>query len=261
MATMLLIGTNAWATLDDEWLQTQFDAVQPGQTATITLDDDVILDAPVYLGTKNITDLPKSITLNMNGHYMQMNGTTSKWNFMFILAHGELFVTNSKKDTQTSEIKLVGQTKAGNANSSIFSVYGSYKSSRWLEDGSALQTDSTKIINTRVFVGFCFCLVKYPAVHACAVVIFSPYAVAVFIQFLPIFLCRHTPFAAPVGRCGIVGRIKRFLAIAKELPRVAVPFEPRPSAVVFVGNLIFIYEYVIFEFVYIFLFQNFFPAR
>ena len=149
MATALLIGTNAWASHDRAWLQAQFDAVQPGQTATITLDDDVILDGPVYLGTANITDQRKSITLDMYGHYIQMDGVTNKWNFMFILAHGELFVTNSQKDTKTSEIRLVGATKGGNANSSIFSVYGSYKSSRWLEDGSALQTDSTKIINTR----------------------------------------------------------------------------------------------------------------
>ena len=137
MAAALLIGTNVWASQDGAWLQAQFDAVQAnGQTATIKLTDDVILTSPIYLGTANITDARKSIKLDLNGRYIEMTAPSNKESFMFVLTHGELLICNSA--AQESEIRLVGTTYNGtNANTSLFSVYGSYKSSRWNEDGNS----------------------------------------------------------------------------------------------------------------------------
>ena len=148
MATALLIGTNAWADNvignDRAALQKAIDDAASG--TTLTLQNDFTLDGPVWLGTEDLNGAYKSIELDLNGHKISMTsgGVNS---YMFVLSHGELLVRNSSA-TQAL-IELTGST-GDNNNTQIFTVFGSYKSSRWNETGSALQTDSSKIINTRV---------------------------------------------------------------------------------------------------------------
>ena len=142
MAAMLLIGTSAWAqeTMSRAELQAAIDAAATG--TTVTLQKDVTLDGPIWLGTENLEDDYKSVTLELNGHHISMTGSSASTNYyMFVLTHGELLLRNSKPTT--SNITLSGSSKDG---TQIFSVYGSYRSSRWNADGNALVADS---INTR----------------------------------------------------------------------------------------------------------------
>ena len=77
MAAALLVGTNAWANYSSSWLQDQFDDVPAdGQTHTITMQDNIVLTDPVYLGTASVDDPRKSIILDMNGHHITMDATT-----------------------------------------------------------------------------------------------------------------------------------------------------------------------------------------
>lgn len=141
MAAMLLIGADAWAfsgTTRAE-LQAAIDAAASG--ATVTLENDVTLDGPIWLGTETLEESAKSITLDLNGHDVKMTGAGGAC-YMFVLTHGELLVQNSQ--STTSNITLSGSS---NGSTQIFSVYGSYRSSRWNADGNALVADS---INTRV---------------------------------------------------------------------------------------------------------------
>ena len=148
VATALLIGTNAWAGNvtgnDRAALQAAIDAAASG--TTLTLQNDFTLDGPVWLGTADLNGAYKSIELDLNGHKISMTSGGAN-SYMFVLSHGELLVRNSSA-TQAL-IELTGST-GDNNNTQIFTVFGSYKSSRWNETGSALQTDSSKIINTRV---------------------------------------------------------------------------------------------------------------
>lgn len=145
MAAMLLIGTNAWAGnftgTSRADLQAAIDAAADG--TTITLQNDVTLDGPIWLGTANLEDDAKSITLDLNGHNVSMIGGSASTNYyMFALTHGELLVRNSS--ATPSNVQLTGASKDGTA---IFNVFGSYRSSRWNEDGNALQ--EVNAINTR----------------------------------------------------------------------------------------------------------------
>ena len=153
MATALLIGTNAWAVYPADWLQAQFDAIEAdGQTHTITMEDNILLTDPVYLGTKTVDEPRKSIILDMNGHHITMSATdwvTSKGNVycsMFTITHGELLVRNSDK-TKTSLIQMTG-TGYDNYNN-IFNVAGSYKSSRWEKSGNDYVINESAAKNTR----------------------------------------------------------------------------------------------------------------
>ncbi|MBO4371917.1 MAG: hypothetical protein J5826_03200, partial [Bacteroidales bacterium] len=143
MAMMLLIGTNAWAanvtgnTRAD--LQQAFDDAATG--TTLVLQNDFTLDGPVWLGTANLNDAKKSIILDLNGYDVKM--TTSGANsYMFVLSHGELLVRNSA--AKQSKIELTGTTGTNNGTQ-IFTVFGSYRSSRWNEAG----TTASEGINTR----------------------------------------------------------------------------------------------------------------
>ncbi len=164
MATALLIGTNAWAVYPAGWLQEQFDAIEAdGQTHTITMEDDIVLTDPVYLGTATVDEARKSIILDMNGHSITMSATdwvTSKGNVycsMFTITHGELLVRNSDK-TKTSLIQMIGKgfdyidakSKRQLAQyNNIFNVAGSYKSSRWQKSGNDYVINENAAKNTR----------------------------------------------------------------------------------------------------------------
>ena len=157
MATALLIGTNAWANYPANWLQEQFDAVQPGGQVptTITMEDDIVLTDPVYLGTKNVDDPRKSIILDMNGHHITMDADTwlashpDVYCHIFTITHGELLVRNNASDraTNPSLIQMTG-TGYGKYND-IFTVAGSYKSSRWVKNGNDYVIDVNAAKNTR----------------------------------------------------------------------------------------------------------------
>lgn len=147
MAAMLLIGTNAWAAdvyvsgTNRAALQDAIDNASTG--TTLVLQNDITLDGPIWLGTANLDDPAKSITLDLKGHHVSMTGTSSSTSYyMFVISHGELLLHNSS--ATTSLIQLTGQS---HYNTQICTVYGSYKSSRWNADGDALNPDS---VNTRV---------------------------------------------------------------------------------------------------------------
>lgn len=141
MAVMLLMSANTWAanvtvasTIGTRAeLQAAIDGVTAGSTVTLTLQNDFTLDGPVWLGTENLDGARKSIILDLNGHDVNMTAAGAAC-YMFVLSHGELLVRNSS-DTE-SQIKLTGTTGT-NASSQIFSVYGSYRSSRWNADGNS----------------------------------------------------------------------------------------------------------------------------
>ena len=149
MTAMLLIGTNGWAVNvvgnDRTALQNAINGVTGKQTVTLTLQNNITLDGPIWLGTEYLTDTQddyaKSIILDLNGHSIEMVGTGSTHN-MFVLTRGELLVRNSS--ATESQIILSGSSNDG---SQIFSVYGSYRSSRWNADGTS--QDEADSINTR----------------------------------------------------------------------------------------------------------------
>ena len=159
MAAALLIGTNAWANYDASWLQDQFDAIEAdGQTHTITMEDDILLTNPVYLGTKTVDEPRKSIILDMNGHHITMDADAWKNNgvycHIFTITHGELLVRNNASDkaTNPSLIHMTGTglvDSKGNGYNNIFNVAGSYKSSRWQKSGNAYVINESAAINTR----------------------------------------------------------------------------------------------------------------
>lgn len=149
MTAMLFVGTNAWAVdvvgNDRAALQSAINGVTGKQTVTLKLQNNITLDGPIWLGTEYLTDTQddyaKSIILDLNGHSIEMVGTGSTHN-MFVLTRGELLVRNSS--ATESQIILSGSSNDG---SQIFSVYGSYRSSRWNADGTS--QDEADSINTR----------------------------------------------------------------------------------------------------------------
>lgn len=156
MAMMLLVGTNAWANYAAGWLQEQFDNIQAdGQTHTIVMDDDIILENPVYLGTATEDAPRKSIILDMHGHNITMNATTWLKNHsgvfcsVFNITHGELLIRNEDK-SNTSLIQMIG-VASGNYNN-IFNVVGSYRSNRWVKNGNQYDTipvDKTQLTHAK----------------------------------------------------------------------------------------------------------------
>ena len=156
MATALLIGTNVWAVYPAGWLQDRFDEIEAdGQTHTITMEDDIVLTDPVYLGTATVDEARKSIILDMNGHNITMDADTwlashpDVYCHIFTITHGELLVRNNASDraTNPSLIQMTG-TGYGKYND-IFTVAGSYKSSRWVKNGNDYVIDVNAAKNTR----------------------------------------------------------------------------------------------------------------
>lgn len=117
MATALLIGTNAWGQYSVqlvnesdnsksgsyETLQKAIDAIGPGQTGTITLDEDQGLEAGIIIphltasdttGGKRIANLERQhITIDLNGHDISTNSTVK--DACFVLLKGELNIIGS----------------------------------------------------------------------------------------------------------------------------------------------------------------------
>ena len=153
MAAALLIGTNLQAATFSgntaAELQDAIYAIMSGATSdpVIKLSQPVDLDRTIWVGTKDEGDDFKSITIDLNGKNITMNGVRDSKNkrvlyVMFSLTHGELKVINSSADE--AKVQLTGETAD---NSRIFEVFGSYRSSRWNENGTDLVADS---VNTRV---------------------------------------------------------------------------------------------------------------
>ncbi len=152
MATALLIGTNAWAadvpfsgTTGAE-LQTAMNNAASG-TKLVFQNDVNLNDGPVWLGTANLDDPAKSITLDLNGHTIERNASTNTAYYMFVITRGELIIDNGT-------VTLTGTTFKGtsfNENSQIFSVFGSYKSSYWTEDGTSVNANPTNTMDEGYF--------------------------------------------------------------------------------------------------------------
>ena len=151
MATALLIGTNAWAYNLPEGaggsdLQAQINKIMSGETSdnTIVLQDTVQLGTTtIWVGTETYDGNYKKVIIDLNG--FNITKSVASASHMFLLSHGELEITNTSADTAV--IRMDG---AGNSNATVFTVYGSYRSSRWNEAGDALDGDS---INTRAANG------------------------------------------------------------------------------------------------------------
>ena len=96
MAAMLLVGTNVWAATrtaaNAGELETAWNAAQSGDV--IQLTNDISIEKILWLGTRNMNDAAKSITLDLNGYVLQNNDATLK--YMFFLTHGELNVITSQ---------------------------------------------------------------------------------------------------------------------------------------------------------------------
>lgn len=158
MAAALLIGTNLQAaTFSGNTAAELQDAIyaimsSDATSGTITLSQDVDLDRTIWVGTVNEDDDFKSITIDLNGHNITMNGelvdgtkadqdSNRKKLIMFSLTHGELKVINSSANE--AKVQLTGKTAN---NSRIFEVFGTYRNSRWNDAGTALEGTA---INTR----------------------------------------------------------------------------------------------------------------
>ena len=154
MATALLIGTNAWAkdfSGNAAQLQKAIADIIYGDAQTdpvIKLQNDVELNGTtIWVGTENLDDASyKTITIDLNGHSITSNSQTATSRTLIALTHGELKIINTAANEAT-----LGLTGSAADGSTIVSVYGSYRSSRWNEDGDGLVGEGT---NTRV-QGWC----------------------------------------------------------------------------------------------------------
>lgn len=153
-AAFLLVGMNVLAKdlvgNDQPALQAAVNAIMNGTESdpVIKLQNPVDLANPVWIGTQDLEGANgayKSITLDLNGQKITMN-TSAAAARMFVLTHGELIVTNSA--VKEGVIQFTG---TAGASSQVFSVYGSYRSSRWNADGTALAESGA--INTRAANG------------------------------------------------------------------------------------------------------------
>lgn len=133
-AAFLLVGMNAQAKVlvGNDWaaLQGAVDAIMAGTETDpeIKLNGPVLLDSdPIWIGTASLDGAYKSITLDLNGQ--KISATTGTG--MFVLTHGELKVINTAANEATVELSN------GSSSAQIFSVYGSYRSSRWNANGDA----------------------------------------------------------------------------------------------------------------------------
>ena len=147
IATALLIGTNAWA---GEFygstraeLQAAVNAVIDGEVSDpiIKLTKPVNLNGYIWVGTQSMNAPYRSVTIDLNGYNITLNGNGEDYARIFYLTHGELNIINTAE--QEANVQFTGTIKH---HSDIIMVHGSYKSSRWNDDGTGLSADS---INTR----------------------------------------------------------------------------------------------------------------
>ena len=96
MAAMLLVGANAWATTRTASNATEFEnAWKAAQNNdVIQLTNDVTITKTLWLGTANMNDASKSITLDLNGWIL--TNDQSDLAYMFVITHGELNVITSQ---------------------------------------------------------------------------------------------------------------------------------------------------------------------
>lgn len=152
MATALLIGTNAWAkpfsgTTHAQLQKAIADIIYGVESdSEIKLQNDVDLTETLWVGTEKLSDPYKSITIDLNGNNITLQGTNAHSKSVIALTHGELKIINTAANE--ANVQLTG---SAGANAIIVAVYGSYRSSRWNEEGTALEGEGT---NTRV-QGWC----------------------------------------------------------------------------------------------------------
>lgn len=117
MAAMLLVGTNAWATTRKASNATEFEnAWKDAQNNdVIQLTNDVTITKTLWLGTANMNDASKSITLDLNGRIL--TNDQSDLAYMFVITHGELNVKTSQPGG-----KII---QNGAKNQELFRVTGS----------------------------------------------------------------------------------------------------------------------------------------
>lgn len=123
MATMLLVGTNAWAETRTASNATEFEnAWKAAQNNdVIQLTDNIDLNKTFWLGTLEMNGTPKSITLDLNGHKIVTDGVTIQK--LFFISHGELIVDGvgeiiqqGSSDKSAFEIfRISGSTYKGDA--------------------------------------------------------------------------------------------------------------------------------------------------
>lgn len=125
MATMLLVGTNVWATTvakigttEYESFKDAWEAVKTGET--IQLQENITIGTTLWLGTTNMADAnPLSITLDLNGD--TLTSTALK---VFVLTHGSLNVTGNGGIKHAPTGNTLTSTEYLSAYE-IFRVYGS----------------------------------------------------------------------------------------------------------------------------------------
>ena len=117
MAAMLLVGANAWATTRTASNATEFEnAWKAAQNNdVIQLTNDVTITKTLWLGTANMNDASKSITLDLNGWIL--TNDQSDLAYMFVITHGELNVITSQPGG-----KII---QNGAKNQELFRVTGS----------------------------------------------------------------------------------------------------------------------------------------
>jgi hypothetical protein len=122
MAAALLVGTNAWAanvakigSQEYETFEKAWRAAQDGDVIEL-LANDVTVDSTLWLGTANMEDEGKSLTLDLGGY--NLIGNTAKASRMFYITHGSLLVQNGtitqngdpSSDSQFEIFRLTGST-------------------------------------------------------------------------------------------------------------------------------------------------------
>ena len=117
MAAMLLIGTNAWATTRTASSATEFENAWKAAVNgdVIQLTNDITINKTLWLGTANMNDAAKSITLDLNGWIL--TNDQSDLAYMFVITHGELNVI-----TSVAGGKII---QNGAKNEELFRVTGS----------------------------------------------------------------------------------------------------------------------------------------
>jgi hypothetical protein len=117
MAAALLVSTNAWATVrtagDAASFKTAWEAAEDGDI--IQLTNDVKIAKTLWLGTANMNDAAKSLTLDLNGWTLTNEAADLK--YMIVIGHGELNVITSRAGGQIIQ--------NGTNNEELFRLHGS----------------------------------------------------------------------------------------------------------------------------------------
>ena len=120
----VMIGNTGYATL-----QAAFDAAASQQNATITLQSDIALQAPIAINDG------KAYTVNMNGHSVSY-GTSSNGKGVFILSHGSLEFTGEGTVYDTTNdgygaVMIYGSSDPAATNYSVLTVGNNVTLASW----------------------------------------------------------------------------------------------------------------------------------